>query len=160
MIIPESNARIIENPLFIEVPMVTRKMKSQFLEAVHQEKIIELPTFPVLCDSEEEVKGCLVFEIELDHMSPLYMPTSKLLVKQIPKQNWNNLKSGVYAVNYKNTLLTIKRVRDNTLPENNTLTLYANPHARGDSSITLSNEDINHIWKAEKIVSAPLPVND
>lgn len=156
----ESNARIIEDPLFIEVPQVTRQFKKLFLDSVHNGTIILLPNYEVFCELPEEVEGCLVFDIELDDLSMLYAPQTKLLVKKVEQEDWNTLTAGVYVVNYNTDLMTIKRVRENDLLEKNTLTLFANPNPRGESSITLNRKDINHIWKAYRMVSAPLPEND
>ncbi|MBA4852025.1 hypothetical protein [Emticicia sp. BO119] len=160
MIILESNARIIEDPLFIEVPLVNRKFKMYFLESLSRNTFIHLPTYEVLCDLPQDVEGCLVFDVELDDYSMLYAPQTKLLVKKVEIEVWDTIASGVYAVNFNTNQITIKRIRENDLIEKSTLTLYANPDTSGEGSITLKKSDINHIWKAYKMVSAPLPVND
>lgn len=153
-----SSGKILEAPIFKDLPFVSVKARAGFIEALTYSQTEYYPTeetYPVLMEPGENYVGNIIFEIDGDSMEPLFISKTKVRAKPVVFNDWNFIPSGIYIVNYANTYITIKRVKTNDLQEKGYLELHPeNMETAGSQKIR--REDINNIWKVVSVVYAPV----
>lgn len=81
-------------------------------------------------------------------MSPQLHRGQKVILKSLASNEWEWLRSGVYAVRYTNYLV-LRRVKENDLRENGRLALYADNEKSG--AIHLKRADIIAIYSVLQV---------
>ncbi|MES2519308.1 MAG: S24 family peptidase [Bacteroidota bacterium] len=98
-----------------------------------------------------------VMEVKGDNMHPTIISGSHVLAILVKKENWSDTESGVYAVIFKNQLLTrrfnlaIGRIKENSLLERNKIVLHSDNEKH--KPLTILAEDIKGILRVDRIVS-------
>jgi phage repressor protein C with HTH and peptisase S24 domain len=149
----QSNVKYISPYLsedLIKIPYVPINAAASFVESLYGEPYID-ETFGVLFEDGEYTNHTeyRVFNISGDSMEPTIRNRSKVLCKEISRENWEYAK-GVIVIVYGKTL-TIKRILKNDLYIHNTLSLKADNPTYGE--ITVERSEIKGIWQALRVVS-------
>lgn len=95
-----------------------------------------------------DLTGCVVYEIPDNSMSPQLHKGQKVVIKALASEEWDWLRSGVYAVRYANYLV-LRRIKENDLRENGKLILYAD--SEKDGAIHLKRSDIISIYSVLQV---------
>lgn len=109
-------------------------------------------TYPVYLPGVEEpvTDQHFAFEIMGDSMEPTIHEQSRVLAEIVNDSDIDYIDSGVFIVAFRKQMV-IKRVKDNNLLINNTLTLHSDNPYRGQ--ITIRRNDIHRIWRVSDIIS-------
>ena len=91
----------------------------------------------------------MVFEIMGDSMEERLFNRDIILTELMDEGNIEYLNSGIYVVAYRNQLV-VKRIIDNDLLINGTLTLHSDNKRHG--KIVVRRDDIRYIWKFIAVV--------
>lgn len=153
----ESNAEQIEHPPFAKVRFFPIKAMAGYAETYFEDfsdlegepEFVNVPIFGPKGFS----KAAVVFEIFGDSMEEQLKHGSKVLAEPVNRDYWPYLPSGVYAFIYDRHFV-VKRVKDNDLLVNGTLTLHSDNPKAGKNII--KSEDIRHIWAVKEIISSPV----
>ena len=93
-----------------------------------------------------------IFEVAGDSMFPTLVSGSKILVKSIPEASWHNAEGVVVAVFL--DYVVIKRVKSNHFFTENYIILSSDNPEYGEMTVQFS--DIRALYKARRVVSAPI----
>jgi phage repressor protein C with HTH and peptisase S24 domain/plasmid maintenance system antidote protein VapI len=91
----------------------------------------------------------MVFEILGDSMEDRLYSRDVILTEMVDDGNIDYINSGIYVVAYRNQLV-VKRVIDNDLMVNGTLTLHSDNKNHG--KVVIRRDDIRYIWKFKAVV--------
>lgn len=94
-------------------------------------------------------KGAIAIEVEGDSMTEQLHPGSIILCVPVNQADLKYLNSGVYTIIYGNHLV-VKRIKNNDLLKDGTLTLHSDNPKHG--SVTILGDDIRKIWKVDQIL--------
>jgi phage repressor protein C with HTH and peptisase S24 domain len=98
-----------------------------------------------------------VVEVLGDRMLPTLKHGSKVLAIVVKKENWNDAESGVYAVIFKNQLITRRlnfvmgRLKENSLLERNKIVLHSDNEKH--EPLTILADEIKGILRVDSIIS-------
>ncbi|RTQ45860.1 LexA family transcriptional regulator [Hymenobacter gummosus] len=154
-----SNVKVIrdlEGATFLDIPLVSVKVRGSFLDLMDDgggiEQFESLDIARIYDPTPEMLKyGTLGFEIDGDSMEPQLRTGMKVVGTWVALENVKYMTSGVYVVAFGNQL-TIKRVKSNDILERGVLVLHAdNPNA---GSLPVAAKDIRYVWKVVRIFYA------
>lgn len=97
--------------------------------------------------------GALEIEVNGDSMEPTLMSGWSVACYQIEKPDFKYLPSGIYAIVFGN-FFVIKRIKDNNLLKDGTLTLHSDNERGG--TLAVPGEELRGIWKVVKVTDGPL----
>ena len=97
--------------------------------------------------------GALEIEVNGDSMEPTLKSGWNVACYEIDKSDFKYLPGGIYAVVFGN-FFVIKRIKDNDLLRNGTLTLHSDNERGG--TLTVPGEELRGIWKVVKITDGLL----
>lgn len=98
-------------------------------------------------------KGTLVIEVDGDSMEPTLMSGWSVACYKIPKSDFKYLPGGIYGIVFGN-FFVIKRIKDNNILRDGTLTLHSDNERGG--VLTVPADELRGIWKVVKIVDGLL----
>jgi repressor LexA len=98
--------------------------------------------------------GALEIEVNGDSMEPTLRSGWSVACYKVDKSDFKYLPGGVYAVVFGN-FFVIKRIKDNNLLRDGTLTLHSDNERGG--TLTVPGEELRGIWKVVKVTDGPLP---
>ncbi|QZE15377.1 hypothetical protein K4L44_05960 [Halosquirtibacter laminarini] len=131
-----------------QIPFIPVSARAGFVENTCQYS--ELTTFPVYMQKSEKIDDYLVVEIDGDSMEPTLLPKTKVLIKQIPPENWG-FTVGVVVVCFSD-MIVVKRITENKLQTTGFLTLRSDNVAGG--MMELMDTDIISMFRVIRIVDA------
>jgi repressor LexA len=97
--------------------------------------------------------GALEVEVDGDSMEPTLMSGWSVACYPIEKENFKYLPGGIYAIVF-GSFFVIKRVKDNNLLKDGTLTLHSDNERGG--TLTVPGEELRGIWKVVKVTDGPI----
>jgi repressor LexA len=98
-------------------------------------------------------KGTLIIEVDGDSMEPTLMSGWSVACYRIPKSDFKYLPSGIYGIVFGN-FFVIKRVKDNNILRDGTLTLHSDNDRGG--TLTIPAEELRGVWKVVKVTDGLL----
>lgn len=134
----------------ISIPIVPITAHASFIEHLSEDNGQPLEEVPVMASQVKGIKQPLLFEVSGESMLPLLKPGYKVLTTPIAPEDWKYLTSAVYVVALRNGTLLIKRVIDNNLPIDGTLTLHSDNAQHG--RMTINEHDLLRLWRVVRIV--------
>lgn len=143
-----------EAGLFAGVPYISITAYSTFIEQYTEGCGSPLEaTYRLLYRTENQVKDCIVIEVQGSSMSPQINDRAKVLSRCISPDNWEYQSGGVYAVLFRDQLV-IKRILENDLLTKGVLTLH--PDNRLGGVVTVKDKDIRGMWKVVEVLENPV----
>lgn len=133
---------------FEDVAYLPIKAYAGFIATYEESTPIKLEKYPVLKTTTVNHKNCLLVEVNGNSMQPTLQHGSKVLTQKIERGYWADV-SGVFVILYKD-LLVVKRIRENDLNLNSTLTLYSDN--RDGGTVTIKGGDIKEVWRVIKVI--------
>jgi phage repressor protein C with HTH and peptisase S24 domain len=97
--------------------------------------------------------GALEIEVNGDSMEPTLRSGWSVACYQIDKSDFKYLPGGIYAVVF-GSFFVIKRIKDNNILKDGTLTLYSDNERGG--VLTVPAEELRGIWKVVKVTDGLL----
>ena len=99
---------------------------------------------------ERKLKDLFVIEVDGDSMQPHYIPNDRLLCKIINPEDWQYQNNDIFVFWFRDTF-TIKRIYENNLSVNETLSLFADNDEK--FKLTINGSDIRYMFKIIRIAS-------
>lgn len=133
------------------IPVSAQASFTEYLgqsDARYEEKL------PLIATPAEraEIDRYKIFEVAGDSMFPTLVSGSKILVKSIPESSWHNAEGVVVAVFL--DYVVIKRVKSNHFFTDHYIILSSDNPEYGEMTVQFS--DIRALYKARRVVSAPI----
>lgn len=97
--------------------------------------------------------GALVIEVDGDSMEPTLMTGWSVACFPIQQADFKYMPGGIYAIVFGN-FFVIKRVKDNDILRNGTLTLHSDNERGG--TLTVPAEELRGVWKVVKVTDGLL----
>ena len=97
--------------------------------------------------------GALEVEVDGDSMEPTLMSGWSVACFPIPKSDFKYLPGGIYAIVFGN-FFVIKRIKDNNILRDGTLTLHSDNDRGG--TLTVPAEELRGVWKVVKVTDGLL----
>lgn len=97
--------------------------------------------------TEADYADAIVFDIEGDSMEPSLKSGNQVIAWPVPESRWEYLHNATCVVSYDDTV-TVKRITDNDLFNNNRLVLRATGGSGG--SFAVAREHIHSIWEVKE----------
>lgn len=97
--------------------------------------------------TEADYADAIVFDIEGDSMEPSLKSGQQVIAWPVPESRWEYLHNATCVVSYDDTV-TVKRITDNDLFNNNRLVLRATGGSGG--SFAVAREHIHSIWEVKE----------
>ncbi|RRB13411.1 helix-turn-helix domain-containing protein [Larkinella knui] len=101
----------------------------------------------------EETSKYMVVVVDGDSMEPRLEAGYKVLAYRLDPSTWDYQSSGIFGVEFGDQFV-IKRIKDNTLMDNELLVLHSDNPDGGKLSVPRS--EIRNIWKIERIIDGRL----
>ncbi|MDO7846451.1 LexA family transcriptional regulator [Hymenobacter sp. M29] len=154
-----SNARIRparptdDEPLYL--PRVPVRARASFAESFASDAGFEDYELSLIQNPTPEMRknGSIEMEIDGDSMEPTLLSGWFVACTLVDKSNFKYMTSGVYAIVFGNHFV-VKRIKDNDLSRNGTLTLHSDNERAG--SLTINEEDIVSIWKVQRVTEGKI----
>ena len=139
----KGSSTIVDDDRMIELPYYDSE--SSF---VVSEPVSEYGKKIRIVSSGLDLTDCVVCDVFDNSMSPQLNKGQKLVLRPVLSEEWDWMRSGVYAVRYAN-YVAVRRVKENDLRENGKLVLYADNAREG--SIHLKRSDIISIYSVIQV---------
>lgn len=97
--------------------------------------------------------GALEMEVDGDSMEPTLMSGWSVACYPIPRSDFKYIPGGIYAVVFGN-FFVIKRIKDNNILRDGTLTLHSDNDRGG--TLTVPAEELRGVWKVVKVTDGLL----
>ena len=134
---------------FVYVSYVPACATASFVDSLYDVQY-EMETYGVMQEGDEILdEKYMVFQIKGDSMEPTIHDDSKILAKRIDESQWESA-SGIVVVVY-NKILTLKRIKKNSLYPSNYLVLMADNPKHGE--IPVARHEIRGMWQLVRVVS-------
>jgi repressor LexA len=154
-----SNARLRaprpanDEPLYL--PRVPVRARASFAESFASDAGFEDYELSLIQNPTPEMRkqGSIEMEIDGDSMEPTLQSGWFVACTLIDKSDYKYMTSGVYAIVFGNYFV-VKRIKDNDLSRNGTLTLHSDNERAG--SLTIEEQDIVSIWKVLRITEGKI----
>ncbi len=133
-----------------EIPFLSARATATFAESfLDDNQHSPSETIEILSDQAPS-PGTIAVEISGDSMADQLNEGARILVTPLNQADWKYANSGVYAVIYGNSHFVVKRIKDNTLLTDGTLTLYSDNPKHGSN--TILGDDLRYLWQVQKIL--------
>ena len=137
----------IPEEIAVFVPYVSRAATASYIENATNENHRVLEVYPVITNIAITSRH-IVFQVSGDSMEPTIVDGSRILCQRIQKDSIRYLNGGVYVVLFSDQLV-VKRIQNNSLPKDNTLTLDSDNALHG--SLVVLGDDIRGMWQVLEV---------
>ena len=140
-------------PLYL--PRVPVRARASFAESFGSEAGFEEYELSLIQNPTPEMRkdGSIEMEIDGDSMEPTLLSGWFVACTLVDKSDFKYMTSGVYAIVYGNYFV-VKRIKDNDLSRNGTLTLHSDNERAG--SLTIEEADIVNVWKVQRVTEGKI----
>ncbi len=133
-----------------EIPFLSARATATFAESLLDDnQYSPSETIEILSDQAPS-PGTIAVEISGDSMADQLNEGARILVTPLNQADWKYANSGVYAAIYGNSHFVVKRIKDNTLLTDGTLTLHSDNPKHGSN--TILGDDLRYLWQVQKIL--------